>query len=44
MSKAETYRAKLAALDDWDESLQKESGLPGPRESGIARCRRGDGE
>ncbi len=31
MSKAETYRAELAALDDWDEYLLQHSGLPGPR-------------
>jgi len=31
MSKSEQYRARLAALDDWDAYLLKESGLPGPR-------------
>lgn len=31
MSKSDTYRAKLATLDDWDEYLMQESGLPGPR-------------
>jgi hypothetical protein len=29
--KADEYRAKLRALDDWDAYLLKESGLPGPR-------------
>ena len=31
MTKADEYRAQLRALDDWDEYLLKESGLPGPR-------------
>lgn len=31
MSKSETYRARLASLDDWDAYLLQESGLPGPR-------------
>jgi hypothetical protein len=31
MTKADVYRAKLRALDDWDAYLLKESGLPGPR-------------
>ena len=31
MSKADEYRAKLRALDEWDEFLLKASGLPGPR-------------
>ena len=31
MPKAEIYRAKLAALADWDEYLLEQSGLPGPR-------------
>jgi hypothetical protein len=31
MSRSETYRAKLASLDDWDAYLLQESGLPGPR-------------
>lgn len=31
MPKSETYRAKLAALADWDAYLLQESGLPGPR-------------
>jgi hypothetical protein len=31
MTNAETYRAKLRALRDWDAYLMAESGLPGPR-------------
>lgn len=31
MSKSETHRAQLAALDDWDAYLAEHSGLPGPR-------------
>lgn len=31
MSKADEYRTKLRALDNWDAYLLKESGLPGPR-------------
>lgn len=31
MSKADEYRTKLRALDNWDSYLLKESGLPGPR-------------
>ena len=31
MSKAETYRAELAASNDWDAYLMAHSGLPGPR-------------
>lgn len=31
MSKADEYRARLRALDDWDPFLLQESGLPGPR-------------
>lgn len=31
MSKAETYRAELAASPDWDAYLLQHSGLPGPR-------------
>jgi hypothetical protein len=31
MNKAETYRAKLKTLKNWDAFLLKESGLPGPR-------------
>src|SRR5207237_773474 len=31
MTKADSYRAQLAALQDWDTFLLKESGLPGPR-------------
>jgi len=31
MTKADEYRTKLHALDDWDAYLLKESGLPGPR-------------
>ena len=31
MSKADEYREKLRALDDWDSFLLAESGLPGPR-------------
>ncbi len=31
MSKADVYRAKLQALEQWDEFLLAESGLPGPR-------------
>jgi hypothetical protein len=31
MRKAERYRHKLRALEDWDEFLLQESGLPGPR-------------
>jgi hypothetical protein len=31
MKKADVYRARLAALEDWDAYLLKESGLPGPR-------------
>ncbi len=30
MSKADEYRTKLRALDNWDSYLLKESGLPGP--------------
>ncbi len=29
--KADVYREKLRALDDWDDYLLQESGLPGPR-------------
>lgn len=31
MTKSDTYRARLAALDDWDSYLMQQSGLPGPR-------------
>lgn len=31
MTKADDYRTKLRALDNWDSYLLKESGLPGPR-------------
>lgn len=31
MTKADTYRASLRALHDWDAYLLQESGLPGPR-------------
>ena len=31
MTKADEYRTKLRALDNWDAYLLKESGLPGPR-------------
>lgn len=31
MAKIEGYRQALAALEDWDEYLLSESGLPGPR-------------
>jgi len=31
MSKADDYRNKLLTLDNWDEYLLKNSGLPGPR-------------
>jgi len=31
VSKADEYRTKLRALDNWDSYLLKESGLPGPR-------------
>jgi hypothetical protein len=31
VSKADEYRTKLRALDNWDAYLLKESGLPGPR-------------
>lgn len=31
MPKADTYRAELAALPDWDTYLMAHSGLPGPR-------------
>ena len=31
MTKADEYRNKLSALEDWDAFLLKESGLPGPR-------------
>ena len=31
MTKADDYRTKLCALDNWDSYLLKESGLPGPR-------------
>lgn len=31
MTKADTYRAELQALTDWDDYLLKHSGLPGPR-------------
>jgi hypothetical protein len=31
MTKAEEYRLQLRRLDDWDEYLLRESGLPGPR-------------
>ncbi len=31
MAKADEYRTKLRALDNWDAYLLKESGLPGPR-------------
>jgi hypothetical protein len=31
MSKADEYRAKLRTLNNWDEYLLEESGLPGPR-------------
>jgi hypothetical protein len=31
MTKANTYQAALRALDNWDEYLLRESGLPGPR-------------
>lgn len=31
MSKADDYRSKLRTLDNWDEYLLKNSGLPGPR-------------
>ena len=31
MKKADEYRMKLQALDNWDSYLLKESGLPGPR-------------
>lgn len=31
MTKAESYRAELAALQDWDAYLLERSGLPGPR-------------
>jgi len=31
MLKTDEYRAKLQALDSWDDYLLKESGLPGPR-------------
>ena len=31
MSRADEYRAKLRALDEWDAYLLVESGLPGPR-------------
>lgn len=30
-ARAEAYRVKLRALDDWEPYLQKHSGLPGPR-------------
>lgn len=31
MTKADNYRAQLAALADWDAYLMRNSGLPGPR-------------
>lgn len=31
MSKISEYRTILASLDDWDDYLRRESGLPGPR-------------
>ena len=31
MTKTEEYRQKLNSLQDWDEYLLQESGLPGPR-------------
>jgi hypothetical protein len=31
VNKITHYRARLASLDDWDEYLLRESGLPGPR-------------
>jgi hypothetical protein len=31
MTKADDYRTKLRALDNWDSYLLKKSGLPGPR-------------
>jgi hypothetical protein len=31
MTKADTYRAQLRRLESWDDWLQQESGLPGPR-------------
>lgn len=31
MNKSETYRQKLAAIQDWEPYLLQESGLPGPR-------------
>jgi len=31
VTKADEYRTKLRALDDWDSYLLEESGLPGPR-------------
>jgi hypothetical protein len=31
MAKSEEYRSTLRSLDDWDEFLLRESGLPGPR-------------
>jgi hypothetical protein len=31
MSKTDEYRRKLTSLQDWDDFLREESGLPGPR-------------
>lgn len=31
MKKVDSYRSKLRALDFWDDTLLRESGLPGPR-------------
>ena len=31
MSKVDEYREKLGKMDDWDDYLRAESGLPGPR-------------
>lgn len=31
MTKSESYRVALSSLDDWDDYLMQESGLPGPR-------------
>jgi hypothetical protein len=45
MSKVEDYTAALRKLDDWDEFLLRESGLPGPRgniELGRAVAEEGD--
>ena len=31
MTKADAYRARLRSLENWDDYLRRESGLPGPR-------------